>query len=93
MARQFLANFGIEILSHVIAVGPKRLERAVTWDELVELSGKTEVLLGCVDAEAELEMKAVVDEAYPTGDTVGGIFEVVARGLPPGLGSVYIKRD
>jgi chorismate synthase len=32
-------------------------------------------------------MKAVVDEAYRTGDTIGGIFEVVARGLPPGLGS------
>jgi chorismate synthase len=87
MARQFLANFGIEILSHVIAVGSKRLERAVVWDEIAELSRKTEVLLGCVDPEAELEMKAVVDEAYRTGDTVGGIFEVVARGMPPGLGS------
>jgi chorismate synthase len=44
-------------------------------------------LLGCVDSEAELAMKAVVDEVYRTGDTVGGIFEVVAHGLPPGLGS------
>ncbi|MEP6714696.1 MAG: chorismate synthase [Terriglobia bacterium] len=87
MARQFLAHFDIEILSHVVAVGPKRLERAVTWEELVELSKKTEVLLGCVDPETEREMKAVVDEAYRTGDTVGGIFEVVVRGLPPGLGS------
>jgi chorismate synthase len=87
MAKQFLGNFGVEILSHVIAVGSKRLERTVGWDEIVELSRKTEVLLGCVDPEAEREMKAVVDEAYRTGDTVGGIFEVVARGLPPGLGS------
>jgi chorismate synthase len=71
----------------VIAVGSKRLERTVGWEEIVELSRKTEVLLGCVDPEAEREMKAVVDEAYRTGDTVGGIFEVVARGLPPGLGS------
>ncbi len=45
------------------------------------------MLLGCVDAEAEARMKAVVDEAYRTGDTVGGIFEVVAHGLPIGLGS------
>ena len=59
----------------------------VEWDEIVALSRKHEVLLGCVDAEAEREMKAVVDEVYRTGDTVGGIFEVVARGLPPGLGS------
>jgi len=44
-------------------------------------------VLGCVDLETEARMKAVVDEAYRTGDTVGGVFEVVARGLPPGLGS------
>jgi chorismate synthase len=87
MAKQFLAVFGIEILSHVIAVGSRRLERVATWEEIVELSRKTEVLLGCVDPATEQEMKAVVDEAYRTGDTVGGIFEVVARGLPPGLGS------
>jgi chorismate synthase len=87
MAKQFLGNFGIEILSHVIAVGSRRLDRTATWDEIVELSRKSEVLLGCVDAAVEQDMKAVVDEAYRTGDTVGGIFEVVARGLPPGLGS------
>jgi chorismate synthase len=87
LAKGFLREFGIEILSHVIAVGPVRLERAAKWQELVELSRKDEVLLGCVDAETEQRMKAVVDEAFRTGDTVGGIFEVVAHGLPPGLGS------
>ena len=45
------------------------------------------MLLGCVDPEAEARMKEVVDEAYRTGDTVGGVFEVVAHGVPPGLGS------
>jgi len=87
IAKQFLANFGIQILSHVIAVGHERLSRTVEWPEIVELSRKTEVLLGCVDSETEQRMKAVVDEAYRTGDTAGGIFEVVAHGLPPGLGS------
>jgi chorismate synthase len=87
VAKEFLANFGVEILSHVIAVGHERLERPVEWQEIVELSRKPEVLLGCVDAEAEQRMKSVVDEAYRTGDTAGGIFEVVAHGLPPGLGS------
>jgi len=87
IVKQFLCHFGVEVLSHVVAVGPVRLERAVDWPELVELSRRTEVLLGCVDPDAEKEMKAVVDEVYRTGDTVGGIFEVVAHGLPPGLGS------
>ncbi len=87
VCKQLLRQFGIEVLGHVIAVGPSRLERPVEWDEIVALSRRPEVLLSCVDAEAELEMKAVVDEVYRTGDTVGGIFEVVAHGLPPGLGS------
>jgi chorismate synthase len=87
LAKGLLAQFGIEVLSHVIAVGSVRLERAAGWDEIVKLSQRDEVLLGCVDAETEQRMKAVVDEAYRTGDTVGGVFEVVAHGLPTGLGS------
>ena len=87
MAKALLSQFGIEILSHVIAVGTVRLQRAASWAELVALSEKQDVLLGCVDAEVEQQMKALVDEAYRTGDTIGGIFEVVARGLPIGLGS------
>lgn len=87
LAKALLGEFGIGILSHVIQVGTERLARSVTWQELVELSRKDEVLLGCVDPEAEQRMKAVVDVAYRTGDTVGGIFEVVAHGLPVGLGS------
>jgi chorismate synthase len=87
LAKQFLGHFGIEVLSHVIGVGPARLERTVAWEEIAELSRRREVVLGCADAEAEKEMKLIVDEVYRTGDTVGGIFEVVAVGLPPGLGS------
>ena len=87
IAKAFLAEFGIEVLSHVIAVGPERLGRSATWEELVALSLKDHVMLGCVDPAAEARMKEVVDEAYRTGDTVGGIFEVVAHGLPIGLGS------
>ncbi len=44
-------------------------------------------MLGCVDAETEARMKEAVDVAYRTGDTIGGVFEVVAHGLPVGLGS------
>jgi len=87
LAKAFLAEFRIQVLSHVVAVGGVRLERAATWEEIVALSQKDEVLLGCVDPDVEGRMKEVVDEAYRTGDTVGGVFEVVARGVPAGLGS------
>lgn len=87
MAKALLGEFGICVLSHVVAVGAVRLDRAVEWDEIVALSRRPEVLLGCVDAGVEVRMKDVVDEAYRTGDTVGGVFEVVARGVPAGLGS------
>ena len=86
-AKTFLSQFGIEVLSHVVGVGPVRLERAARWEEIVALSEREEVLLGCVDAETEARMKEAVDHAYRTGDTVGGVFEVVAHGLPPGIGS------
>jgi chorismate synthase len=87
LAKALLGEFAIQVLSHVIAVGPVRLERAAAWEEIVALSRQPEVLLGCVDAETEVRMKEAVDQAYRTGDTVGGVFEVVARGVPAGLGS------
>ena len=87
IAKALLGEFGITVLSHVIAVGSVRLQRQAAWGEIVELSRREEVLLGCIDPEVEARMKEVVDVAYRTGDTVGGIFEVVARGVPVGLGS------
>jgi chorismate synthase len=86
-AKTFLGQFGISVLSHVIAIGEARLTRPASWEELVALSQRSEVLLACVDEEAEKQMKEAVDVAYRTGDTIGGVFEVVAHGLPPGLGS------
>lgn len=87
LAKTFLAEFGVGILSHVIGVGGVRLERQAAWEELVSLSQRDEVTLGCVDADTEAKMKEFVDQAYRTGDTAGGVFEVVAHNLPPGLGS------
>jgi chorismate synthase len=87
LAKTFLKQFGTEVLSHVVAVGPVRLNRSVMWDEIVAVSQREEVLLGCVDTYTEAKMKEAVDHAYRTGDTIGGLFEVVAHGLPPGLGS------
>lgn len=87
LCKELLREFGITVLSHVIQVGTARLRRPATWNELEALAARDEVLLGCVDPQAEAEMKSVVDEAYRTGDTVGGVFEVVAHGVPVGLGS------
>lgn len=87
LAKQYLAHFGIGVLSHVVQVGPVRLERPATWEELEDLSRREEVLLGCVDPGTEARMKEAVDEAYRTGDTVGGVFEVRAHNVPVGLGS------
>jgi chorismate synthase len=87
LAKLFLREFAVEVLSHVLAVGPVQLARQATWDEVVALSRREEILLGCVDFEVEQQMKAAVDEAYRNGDTIGGVFEVVAHNVPPGLGS------
>ena len=89
LAKLFLQALGIEVLSHVVAVGPARLAShvAVTWEKLHALSRQEEVLLGCIDPASEQAMKAEVDAVLRSGDTVGGIFEVRARGVPPGLGS------
>src|SRR5271165_2824301 len=61
VAKALLAEFGVQVLSHVVAVGPVRLERPAEWEELVALSRKDSVLLGCVDPATEERMKEVVD--------------------------------
>ena len=86
-AKLMLRELGIEILSHVIRVGRVELERTAAWDEIVAVAAKDEVLLGCVDAETEARMKGEVEHASRTGDTVGGVFEVVVHNAPAGLGT------
>ncbi len=86
-AKTLLAEFGIGVLSHVIGIGEVRMTRQASWEELTALSEKNEIFLACVDPDTEKQMKEVVDCAYRTGDTVGGVFEVVAHNLPVGLGS------
>jgi chorismate synthase len=76
----------------VVQVGGTRLQREPKWDEIVALSKKDDVLLNCVDAETEQRMRGEVDAVLRTGDTVGGVFEVVVRNAPPGLGT-YAQWD
>ena len=87
IAKLLLRELGIEVLSHVIAVGAATLEADVPWEKLVELQAKDEILLSCADPEIEQKMKAEVDHALKTGDSVGGVFEVRAHNVPPGLGT------
>jgi chorismate synthase len=87
LAKLMLRTLGIEVASHVIRVGRVELERAAGWDEIAAVSAQDEIVLGCVDAATEARMKEEVEEVSRTGDTVGGVFEVVAHGAPPGLGT------
>jgi chorismate synthase len=93
LAKLLLRDLGIEVLSHVIAVGEASIEdREIAWERIQPLAAKSEVLLSCADPEAEQRMKAEVDKVLRTGDSVGGVFEVVAHNVPPGLGS-YVQWD
>lgn len=87
IAKLLLRSIGVEVGSHVIRVGKAELQRAASWAEIAALNVKEAVLLNCVDATSEAAMKAEVDAVLRTGDTIGGVFEVVVHGLPPGVGT------
>src|SRR5262245_11630492 len=86
LAKQFLAVFGVEVRSHVIQLGgipDTPLE--LTWSQIEAIAD--DAPLHCADSDAEQRMIALIDEIRHKGDTLGGVFEVVARGVVPGLGS------
>ena len=86
-AKLLLKQFGIEIASHTVQVGHVKIDRKASWEEIRAVSGDLESPLRCVDSGVQDKMKAEVDAALKAGDTVGGIFEVVAHSVPVGLGS------
>src|SRR6202041_3708448 len=87
LAKLLLREFGVRILSHTIGVGSVKLDRRAAWEEIETVCDNLESQLRCVDNQTEEKMKAQVDHAIRAGDSVRGIFKVVARGVPPGLGS------
>jgi chorismate synthase len=91
-ARQLLRAVGVELASHVVSIGGAGLTDSspVAFERIRALDPASP--LRCVDAAAEAAMIAVIDAAKAAGDTVGGAFEVVARGVPVGLGS-YVQWD
>jgi chorismate synthase len=90
VARRLLSEFGIRIGSHIVSIGPVQAD----IEELpADINGATEASpVRCLDDDAAERMMAEIDSAKERGDTLGGVFEVVATGLPVGLGS-YVSWD
>jgi chorismate synthase len=87
VARRFLQQaYGIEILSHVVEIGPVRVP-AGTVPTPSDLDSIDADPVRCFDAGASELMQAEINDAKKAGDTVGGVVEVLAYGVPPGLGS------
>lgn len=86
LARALLEAAGVEVRSHVLRVGDAAVAGGdpVAWDALAALEDSP---VRCADAAAGAAMMRAIDAAKKAGDTVGGTFEVVARGVPAGLGS------
>ena len=92
LARQLLARYGVRIASHVSVIGDVMMpdNRTVSFAEAQAIP--EDAPLRCVDPDVQQCMIAAIDKARDAGDTLGGAFEVIATGLPPGLGS-YVQWD
>ncbi|PYS53606.1 MAG: chorismate synthase [Acidobacteria bacterium] len=87
LAKVFLRGFGIEVLSHTTAIGNSRVPEdfVVSWPQLEAI--RDDEVVRCVLPDVAQAMVREIDKAQKDGDTIGGTFEVVARGVPTGLGS------
>ncbi|AKP47578.1 chorismate synthase [Bacillus smithii] len=92
VAKKLLKLLGIEIASHVVEIGGVKAKnlRYKSIKELQEVTEQSPVR--CFDSEAEKEMMKAIDQAKEKGDSIGGIVEVVAEGMPAGVGS-YVHYD
>jgi len=92
LARQLLEFFGIRIASHVTAIGGIMVPANQTVSFAAASSLPDDAPLRCVDEDLQRQMMAAIDAAKAAGDTLGGAFEVIVTGVPPGLGS-YVQWD
>ncbi|GAB4458069.1 MAG: chorismate synthase [Armatimonadaceae bacterium] len=92
IARELLGQFGIEIVSHIVRIGSVEAApvQGITAEEIRERAEESPVR--CLDTEATERIIGLIDDAKRRGDTLGGVFEVIAFGLPIGLGS-YVHWD
>jgi chorismate synthase len=92
IARQLLTRFQIEIMSHVVSIGDVGVTESLAVPASRVRSIPNDSPLHCADASVEQNMIRAIDAAKEAGDTLGGAFEVIAAGLPAGLGS-YVQWD
>ncbi len=93
VCRVFFAEFGIAAASHVVQIGGVQAAVDTRAVQFGDINGHADASpLRCLDALAEAEMMRAIDVARESGDTLGGMFEVVVTGLPVGLGS-YVQED
>jgi chorismate synthase len=92
IAKQLLSMFDVEIKSHVIKLGHVQVGPLWrTWEEIAAIPSDSP--LNCADDLSQKDMIKLIDQAKVDGDTLGGIFEVVARGVPAGLGAHMSWQD
>ena len=87
VARAFLAALGIRIVSHTVSIGTVRVPDGAALPGADDVAALDADLMRCFDPATSAEMVAEVDRAHSDGDTLGGVVEVLAYGVPPGLGS------
>ncbi|OIO00693.1 chorismate synthase [Candidatus Desantisbacteria bacterium CG_4_10_14_0_8_um_filter_48_22] len=94
VARKLLGEFGIEILSHIVGIGYISIDTTGIRLELLkkQIKSADKAPVRCVNKEAAKEMIRQIDEARAKGDTLGGMFEIIALGVPAGLGT-YVQWD
>lgn len=87
VARQVLASLGVQVVSHVTEIGGAKVQDPLAYTYAVVAALTDEDGVRCADPSVGAAMRAAVDSAREAGDTVGGAFEVIAHGVPAGLGS------
>src|SRR5262249_40391107 len=93
VCKQLLNHLGVTVASHVMQVGSvaaKEISTGLTAAEIAKRAAESDLF--CLDASAADSMKELIKEAWQEGDSLGGVIEVVADGLPVGLGS-YTQWD
>jgi chorismate synthase len=92
IARSFLAQLGVTLVAHTLSIGPVRVPDYAKLPSPSDVAALDSDPLRCFDAATSALMVAEVDKAHEDGDTLGGVVEVLAYGVPPGLGS-YVHWD
>jgi chorismate synthase len=92
VARAFLAELGITLVSHTLAIGTVRVPEDAALPSPSDVGALDADLVRCFDPATSVAMVAEIDDAQKDGDTLGGVVEVLAYGVPPGLGS-YVHWD